>query len=91
MDSNEYCMNPSKYMDKTEPILTDSQTKKQETHQNKLIINTKLINNLNRALKSKSNSIYCPYCKNQDSTKIEKNLNIINLLCFIFTFIHSLI
>lgn len=42
---------------------------------------TQDIENLQKALKSESNFVTCPYCKNQGMTRIEKSCSIANILC----------
>ncbi len=43
------------------------------------------INKSNISLKTKSELILCPYCKNQDFSNMDKKLNKLNIIFCIFT------
>jgi hypothetical protein len=46
---------------------------------------TQDIQNLQSALKSVSNFVTCPYCKNQAITRTEKKCSTANAICCVFT------
>jgi hypothetical protein len=48
---------------------------------NQIIPNPSEIENLQAALKSSTKFVYCPYCKNQAFTKIEKSCSVSNIIC----------
>jgi hypothetical protein len=52
---------------------------------NQTIPNPSEIDNLQAALKSSSKYVYCPYCKKQNFTKIEKNCSFPNIFCSAIT------
>ena len=88
MDSKSNYLHPTIYMkDLKEPILTESDISTISKTKNNInsIANSNLIENLSRALRSNSSYVYCPFCSHQGLTKTSKNLNILNLLFFIFT------
>jgi hypothetical protein len=52
---------------------------------NQIIPNPSEIENLQAALKSSTQFVYCPYCKNQAFTKIETKCSVPNILCSVVT------
>ena len=89
MDSNGNYIHPDCYLDKKEKILAESQpiTQQRTAFKVQSVPNKAIINNLSRALKSNSSYVNCPYCNHQALTKTSKNMNMVNLLRFIFTVI----
>lgn len=47
--------------------------------------NQKMINNLMLALRTKSQTVRCPYCEKTCDTQVEKNCSTGNILCAVFT------
>lgn len=64
------------------PLLTNSVP---AIARNQSIPNPSELENLRAALKTESKFVYCPYCKNQGFTKIEKNCSVSNIVCSVLT------
>lgn len=69
------------------PILDEMTPNNLTTHNTseRFLPNLEDINNLSKGLKSYSGYVFCPYCKTQVMTKINKKISIINLFCCTFT------
>jgi len=79
--------NPSRRNSEPNKALLDEMTPHNLTTNTteRVMPNVEAINNLNKALKSYSSYVTCPYCKHQGLTRINKQVSIINLFCCIFT------
>lgn len=67
------------------PLIQDSVSPIPTTATNQLQANQEQINNLKRNLKSTPKFASCPFCRNQGETRVEKKLNVPNLIFGIVT------